>query len=193
MNTRGQQHREGLSGERSLNEAKRGTAEDRLAEAVVARAQTYRTRLVACARRILGEHEEAEDVAQEVIIRAGQAARLRDPDALGGWLFATCTRRAIDRRRARERRTRLHAGAPERDVIPSAADAAQRRDELRRVRAAVETLDEPFRTAVRLRYLAGLSFADVAARTGAGQNTVRGRCARGLERLRQKLKRGGAA
>ena len=151
-------------------------------------AVVHRGRLVAIAQRILGDREEAEDVAQEVLLKA-EGAALRDPGALRGWLSAVCARAAIDRLRARGRRERALKGlAPRvasRGLRPD--ERAARRDEQAHLRGALARVDEPFRTAVELRYLEGLSFGEVARRTGALERTSRSRVARGLARLRELL------
>lgn len=61
---------------------------------------------MAHARRVLGDEGEAEDVAQEVLLRGPGARELRDARSIGAWLPAVCYRLAVDRLRARKRRQR---------------------------------------------------------------------------------------
>jgi RNA polymerase sigma-70 factor (ECF subfamily) len=140
---------------------------------------------VRLAERVLGDREEAEDVAQETLLRAGDAV-LRDPAALPGWLSAVCSRLAIDRLRARRRRQRLHDAAPARRGVDLFGDAATR-DEARRAREALAALDDPYRTAVTLRYLEGLEFRELARRMNTLERTARTWVGRGLTRLRARL------
>jgi RNA polymerase sigma-70 factor (ECF subfamily) len=146
-------------------------------------AWSYRDRLVACARKVLGDEHEAEDVAQEVLLRK-ESGRARDAVSLPAWLFAVCYRLAVDRRRARARRERAHAtrGAHESE---GTQDAALERDESERLRRLVRELAEPYRSAVELRYLEQRSFEEVARRLGTIERTARTWVARGLERLRE--------
>jgi RNA polymerase sigma-70 factor (ECF subfamily) len=136
---------------------------------------------------VLGDRQEAEDVVQEALARLPQA-HLRDPHAVGGWLYTTCYRQAIDALRARQRRTRALKLLPAPGDQRSAESEAERGDEARRVRRALEALDDPYRTAVTLRYLQGRSFKDVAAEMNALERTVRTWVGRGLTRLRRALR-----
>lgn len=156
-------------------------------EAALTRAALeLRPRLAACARRVLQDAEEAEDVAQEALLRLGRA-RLDDPGAVRGWLLATTWRLAIDRSRARRRREGLARAAPTPAPAESADLSAERRDEARRALRALDQLDEPYRTALRLRCVEGLAFPELARRMGALERTTRTWVARGLTRLREQL------
>jgi len=147
----------------------------------------YRDRLVAYANRVVGDRDEAEDVVQEVFFRAPKASRLRDARSLIGWLYAVCYRLAVDRLRERNRRSRaLEALLPAGPAEPAAIEA-ERRDEADRAQAALAGLDEPYRTAVRLRYLDGLEFPEIAHRMGTIERTARTWVGRGLTRLRERL------
>src|SRR5262245_11252269 len=116
-----------------------------------------RAKLVADARRILGDAHEAEDVAQEAILRsAGAGASARSPRA---WLLVACRRLAFDRlrgrdaaRRALERLAAMRAADDaDRGAAAPAARAAEGRDERRRMLDALIGLRDPYRTAVALR------------------------------------------
>lgn len=175
------------AGEREAGGGPLGEGHDEPATALLRAALELRPRLVACARRVLGDGEEAEDVAQEAIIRLARA-ELLDPGAVRAWLMATTWRLAIDRGRARRRREGLARSAPA-GRAPEAADAAaERSDEARRARHALEELDEPYRAALRLRCVEGLTFPEVAARLGAPERTARTWVGRGLTRLRERLR-----
>lgn len=160
--------------------------------ALLRAALELRPRLAECARRVLQDAEEAEDVAQEALIRLGRA-RLNDPGAARAWLLATTWRLAIDRTRARRRREGLTRGAPAPAPVEPTVEAAARRDEARRALSALETLDEPYRTALRLRCVEGRDFPEVARRMNALERTARTWVARGLTRLREQLGPGGSA
>ena len=92
--------------------------------------------------------------------------------------------KAAARRGARERvagRERNEGGA-------DGADVVERAEVHRRVTTAVMSLEEPFRTAVLLRYYDGLTPAEIGARLGVPAATVRSRLTRGLDRLRGRLR-----
>lgn len=156
-------------------------------EAVAALSEQYRKRLVAHAHRVLHDWQEAEDVVQEVFLRTPKAVRLRDGGSLVGWLYAVSYRIAVDKLRARNRRARavetLGLSGKGKPVLLDLETG----DEARRARAALHLLDEPYRTAVTLRYIDGLEFREVAGRMGTIERTARTWVGRGLTRLRDRL------
>jgi RNA polymerase sigma-70 factor (ECF subfamily) len=61
-------------------------------------AQRYERAVYATALRRLGNHAEAQEVCQEVLVRAMQkVSQLREPEAFGAWLQAVANRMAINR------------------------------------------------------------------------------------------------
>jgi RNA polymerase sigma factor (sigma-70 family) len=124
----------------------------------------YRQRLFAYARQMLsGSSSDAEDVLQDVFLRAYHALRAdRRPIALRAWLYRVAHNRCIDQ-------IRRPAPAPE-DIyelnrgVPSDPMAeAERREDLRRLIADVRALPEQQRSALLMREMEGLSYSDLAA------------------------------
>lgn len=156
-------------------------------EALARLAEAQRARLLGIARRVLGDHQEAEDVVQEALTRL----LLRDlpPDSPPAWLTAVTYRLALDRkgRLARRRAGAALDSAPARG--PDPAEAAATRELAVAAQAALERLPEPYRSALRLRYREGLSFGEIAARLEAPERTTRTWVGRGLVRLRALLGR----
>ncbi len=121
-------------------------------------------RVVAIAERVLGNREDAEDVAQEVFHKVWVGA----PNWQSGlarlttWLYRVTVNLAIDRRRK-----------PRAEPLESAPEPADERDDAyrtiardqtaRRVRAAIDGLPERQRTALILCWYEGLSNIDAAA------------------------------
>ena len=61
-------------------------------------ARRYERAVYATALRRLGNHAEAQEVCQEVLVRAMQKiAQLREPKAFGSWLQSVTSRMAINR------------------------------------------------------------------------------------------------
>jgi RNA polymerase sigma factor (sigma-70 family) len=127
----------------------------------------YRPRLFAYARQMLsGSRSDAEDVLQDVFLRAYNALRAdRRPIALRAWLYRVAHNRCIDQ-------IRRPAPAPE-DIyelnrgVPSDPMAeAERREDLRRLIADVRALPEQQRSALLMREMEGLSYADLAEALG---------------------------
>jgi len=139
------------------------------------------------ARALIRDPGRAAELVQETWLAA-----LRDPAAVTGgrgrsWLATVMRRRCVSKaRRAQVRRTvELDDEAVATDITPP--DIAARLERQRLVQDALRALREPFRTTLVLRYLDGLSAAQIARRTGLPPSTVRSHLARGLQQLREAL------
>ncbi len=140
------------------------------------------------AAALLGDTHAAEDVVQDAF--AAALARAERPLGLGQWLRAVVRRLALDaRRRASRRNAReIAAARPERS---DEADSLERLELVESLAREVRGLDEPFRTALVLRYFDGLAPREIAAKLGVPLATVESRLVRALERLRERLDRSG--
>jgi RNA polymerase sigma-70 factor, ECF subfamily len=145
------------------------------------------------ATRILGDPQQAEDVAHEVFLRLWRRPESFDPSRgdLGGFLRGAARNGAIDawRRNGSARRTRERlehdvAGArPAEDV----AALAERGDAAANVRAAVRRLPESQREVVALAYWGGLSASEISRDSGVPLGTVKSRMRMALTRLRAEI------
>ena len=124
----------------------------------------YRQRLFAYVRQMLSGHsrQDAEDVLQDVFVRAFGALR-NDKRAINvrAWLYRVAHNRCIDHLR------RPHPPAPEifemsRKPLLDPVDEAQRREDLKRLVADVGRLPAQQRSALLMREIDGLSYADLA-------------------------------
>lgn len=146
-------------------------------------------RLVAYAGRMLNDRAEAEDVAQEAMLRLWKIA----PDWRQGeakvtsWLYRVATNLCIDRQRRRRRQAPLEAAGDPADARPGAEEALTDTDRARALQAALDALPERQRQAVVLRHLEGLSNPEVAAIMDIGVEAVESLTARGKRALAQAL------
>lgn len=145
-------------------------------------------RLYRFAFRILGSRPDAEDVVQEAFIVAVRSfATYRGEGPLGAWLMRIAVRIAYRRAGAAHRDT-VDIAAIEEPVAPGDAldplAATLDRESQQAVRSAVESLPEPYREVIVLRYFAGLSVEDTAATVGRPLSTTKSHLRRGLQRLR---------
>jgi RNA polymerase sigma factor (sigma-70 family) len=135
-------------------------------------------RVVAIARRVLGDEPEAEDVAQDVFCSFYRKHPADAPFA-AAWLHRAAAHAALNvirerkRRRTRETgdalaRTRLDA-ATEADLDPQVALATQ--EQRAELRTALARLSEKSASVLALRY-SGLSYAEVAAALGVNIGQV---------------------
>src|SRR5262245_4964458 len=107
------------------------------------------------ARAILRDDAAADDVAQDV---ARIALERKTPrHGLRRWLATIARRLAIDRKRADQARARREELSARREAVDDLEEVVERGARQQRVAQAVMQLPEPYRTAVLLRYLDGLS------------------------------------
>ena len=122
----------------------------------------YRTRLFAYARQMLGSNQDAEDVLQDVFVRAYAGLRLNDRNlALRAWLYRVAHNRCVDQLRRPMPPTPEALGrclAPTQDP----ATRAEERDSLRRLIADLRRLPDQQRSALLMRELGGMSYDELS-------------------------------
>ena len=134
----------------------------------------YRQRLFVYSRQMLGgSRQDAEDALQDVFLRAYSSLRVNDrPVSLRAWLYRVAHNRCID-----------HLRKP----VPPAADLletsrrpvhdptieAERRDDLRRLIADIRRLPDQQRSALLMREMDGLSYAELAEALGVSLQAVK--------------------
>lgn len=136
--------------------------------------------------RRLAAGADADDVEQ-----ATWLAVLRRPAERGRpareWLSAIARNVARAQRRADGRRVAHELGAARDEAEPATVDLLARAELQRKLVEAVIQLDEPYRTALLLRYFENLPPRSIAKRLGVPVATVRTRIVRGIERLRERF------
>ena len=171
---------------------------DRAFDALVV---AHQDRMFTIALRMLGDPRDAEEAAQDALVRAYRAlatydaARIREL-RLRGWLTTIvlnlCRTRGL-RRAAR--------GAPpislDADEAPALEPTASRKDsptevverhaERERWGARLAELPPAYRAAVVLRHVDGLSYPEAAAALGRPEGTVKAQVHRGIALLRTML------
>jgi RNA polymerase sigma factor (sigma-70 family) len=149
----------------------------------------HQDRLFTIAYRISGDRPDAEELVQDTFVRAYRAltgyppARVRDL-RLRGWLTTILLN--AGRNRSRVRRVSTVELVFEPGSEP-AADPLTRRDERETWERLLAGLTPAQRTAVVLRHVDGLSYAEIAEAVGRPEGTVKAHVHRGLAALRVAL------
>jgi RNA polymerase sigma-70 factor, ECF subfamily len=146
-------------------------------------------RLLALATRMLGDRQDAEDVAQESFVRLWrQAPRWRSGEArLDTWLHRVALNLCTDRlRRRREVPTSAPPETP--DPAPLADAGIEAVERASGIEAALARLPERQRTAIVLQYYQGLGNIESAALMGIGVEALESLLARGRRSLRAMLR-----
>lgn len=134
---------------------------------------------------LTGDQALAEDLVQESFVRLfGRFRDLRDPEAFPAYLRAT----VVNLARSHFRRRRVGRAYPEREGVPPESwnDDIGRRHEMWE---ALQSLPIRQRAAVVLRYHEDLTEAQTADVLRCPAGTVKSLVARGVQRLRDELRR----
>ena len=138
------------------------------------------------ARSLVRDAAAADDLEQDTWIAALKRPPRSSRSALA-WIASTTRRIANKLRRGGERRAHREFATASPERIDGDEDAIHRLELQHTVVAALLALDEPYRTAITMRYLDDRSPSQIAEHLGIPLNTVRAHLRRGLERLRIRL------
>jgi RNA polymerase sigma-70 factor (ECF subfamily) len=143
--------------------------------------------MLGLARRILGNAAEAEDVAQEAMLRVWtQAPRWQPLAALRTWLTRVVVNLCLDRKR-KAAWVELEAAGEIVDTAPLAGEAAEATERERRLDAAIANLPARQRAAIVLSYREGMTNAQVAHVLNTTVSAVETLLVRGKQNLRRAL------
>ncbi len=157
-------------------------------QAALALTRRITPRVLGYAARLLGgDRAEAEDVAQETMLRLWRVA----PDWRQGetrvttWAYRVATNLCRDRHRSRSRRGQvaLDTVADPADESPGAVSRLQDAARLAALEAALATLPQRQRQAVVLRHIEGLANPEIAIVMDIGVEAVESLTARGKRNL----------
>ncbi|NOT31478.1 MAG: RNA polymerase sigma factor, partial [Planctomycetes bacterium] len=141
-------------------------------------------------RQTVGSADRADDVVQETFLNALRRPP-PDPRGLVPWLHVVARHLALrSRQRERnrsERERRAAATHPRWTSAPDGSKADGSEVEARQALRWLAVVGEPYREALRLRYLDGYEIEEIARRLGRSQGTVRSQIKRGLDRIRQHI------
>ena len=153
-------------------------------------ARTHGRFLYGLAYRLCGNHQDAQDLVQEVLLRVRRGLAGYQPGNLEGWLSRITTNTFLDRVRKQKRRPtvplpdepdRLLAGSPDAAAEAAARDLPDHLQEL------LASLAPDYRAAVVLKDVLGYSYEEIAGILDVPIGTVRSRIHRGRSRLREAL------
>ncbi len=176
---------------------RRARAGDR--DAFGALVELHQRRVYHHALRMVGNEEDAADVAQEVFLKVWRClSRFREDSAFSTWLYKLTDNAALDLlRREKKRRWDLALdGLPAdglffADPAPSPQEALEEKDLRRAVAEGLAKLSGDHRRVLVLREIDGLSYGEIAEVLDVDLGTVKSRIARARMSLAKILREGG--
>jgi RNA polymerase sigma-70 factor (ECF subfamily) len=152
------------------------------------------------ALHLLGDHNEALDLSQEVFLRVFRTIhRFRGQSSLRTWIYRIAVNQARNRMRWWRRRRksqqvslddhmRAHGELPSELAGASPERVYRQKEAASRIWQALEALPFDQKTALVLREIDGLSYDEIAFSLGVAVGTVKSRLARARETLRGELR-----
>jgi RNA polymerase sigma-70 factor, ECF subfamily len=160
----------------------------------------YERKTYNLAFRLMGNHADASDAAQEALVRVyTRLHNFRGDSAFSTWLFRVVTNTCLDelRRRGRLRHASLDDPLPtDEGILPrqavletdSPVESAERREIQAAVQRAINRLPEEYRAVVVLRDIQDYSYHEIADLLGTSLGTIKSRLHRARQALRAILK-----
>jgi RNA polymerase sigma-70 factor, ECF subfamily len=150
-------------------------------------ARQYGRFIYTVAYRLSGNHSDAQDLVQEVLVRVQRGLATYRPGSMEGWLSRITTNAFLDEVRRRKRRP-VDPLPDEIDRVPvgnPAPDEALAMESLPdHIQAALGRLPEEYRVAVVLCDVVGMAYHEIAESLAVPVGTVRSRIHRGRSMLR---------
>ncbi len=160
-------------------------------------------RLLAAARRLLRNEEDARDAVQNAFVRAFQSlSRFRQESSISTWLHRIVINEALMRLRSRAKSdepsiddllpTFIADGHQTRDTVDwseTADKALERAETAEIVRRKIDELPEIYRTVLLMHDIEEMSHAEIAESLGVSINVAKVRLHRARQALRMLLER----
>jgi RNA polymerase sigma factor (sigma-70 family) len=153
-------------------------------------------RVTAMCHAKVGRAPEAEDLAQETLLRGYRALRsLADQEKFGSWLCGIAVHACLDWLKSKDRtQIPFSVLGPDRraeDVASVATEsdgfALDREEELQQLMAEVEALPEDYREVLMLYYYEDVTYRDLAQLLGVSAATINARLTKARAMLRERL------
>lgn len=153
-------------------------------------ADNYGRFIYSLAYRLAGNHHDAQDLVQEVLLRVRRGLVNYKPGNFEGWLSRITTNAFLDRVRKQKRRPTVSMpeeaenfiqGSPGIEAEMAAADLPEH------LQTLLADLKPEYRAPVVLKDVLGFSYEEIAAHLDIPVGTVRSRIHRGRGRLREAL------
>ena len=167
-----------------LQQARNGQA-----EALVELLEPYETMIFRLAYRVTGHSQDAEDLAQEAMVRLVRSLKTWRGDCrFRTWVYRVTLNVCLTAKRKRPSTPEDVDSLALADAGPGPEELALQSEFHRRAREEIQRLPSAFREAVALRLSEDMSYAEIAEVLDIPLNTALTRVHRGMKHLRERLR-----
>ena len=156
--------------------------------------QSHESRIYAIALRMMGNREDAQDCAQEAMVRIYRAmGSFKGQSALATWIYRITMNTCLDELRRRKARkvtsldSLVNNGWSPTDTGDTPEEHGLRVEKQNALNQAIQSLPDDMRAAIILRDVKGYSYDEIASILDANVGTIKSRISRGREKLREIL------
>lgn len=157
--------------------------------------QQHRNRIYTFAFYYSGHPEEAEDIAQEVLMRVWKYGGAVEAKKLSAWIARVTRNACVDAHRRRRAFAEATGRMPFRDNVWRGADSAglspeklaEASDLREKIECALARIDEPFRSILILREIQDLTYEQISDVLELPLNTIKVYLHRGRHKLRDQM------
>lgn len=140
---------------------------------------------------IIGNKEEAEDITQDIFIRAYRSlSSLKEQGAFYQWLLRIATNASINYKKRMNKRTIMpfHVVAELIDLGETPEGYLERKENVKQIVRALSQLSEEHRAVLVLREIQGLSYEEIARIVNRPLGTIKSRLNHARDKLRHAIR-----
>ncbi|WP_312114744.1 RNA polymerase sigma factor [Brevibacillus reuszeri] len=152
----------------------------------------YKGKIFSFLYRMLGQPEDAQDMAQEIFTKAYfQLHKFRTDSNFSAWLYRMAANHCLDELRRQKRSIQTTDEEMELIDAETPEDALLQKEQKQVLLRQVMGLEEEYRSVVVLRYIDQLSYREISEAMAIPMTTVQMRLHRARKKLRDGLEKGG--
>lgn len=159
--------------------------------------QLYENKVYTIAYRLMGNHADAADLAQDSFIKIYQALpNFRGDASFNTWIYHITVNVCRDEMRKRQRRPTVSLDEPTnsngstyeiRSTDPGPEEELDRNETRAMVQQCLNSLSDDYRTVLVMREIKEMSYDEIAEILGCSLGTVKSRLSRARQALKEKI------